>query len=152
MNGFFRNELLDIAGHKYHVIMQSGRIEAEAVARKLLREAQEKCRTTTTTSTTTTTTTSTTTTTTNPFTGCEQDLVLVSKNVKPKCAHFSKVFDFSTTTQPVYQDYMRLSEQLISQLYISPRHTRVAMITFSSPGKTHTQWNLNKFKTAEQAC
>jgi hypothetical protein len=61
------------------------------------------------------------------------------------------VFDFSTTTQPVYQDYKRLSKQMVSQLYVSPRHTRVSLVTFSSPGKTHTQWDLKKFKTAEQA-
>jgi len=62
----------------------------------------------------------------------------------------SKVFDFSTTTEPVYKDYIRLGEQLVSQLYVSPRHTRVALVTFSSPGKTHTHFDLKQYKTGEQ--
>lgn len=58
--------------------------------------------------------------------------------------------DFSSTTQPVYKDYAVLAERLIRQLYISPRHTRVALIIFSSVGKTHTKFDLKKFSTANE--
>ena len=58
--------------------------------------------------------------------------------------------DFSTTTSPVYRDYMAMGERLIRQLYISPRHTRVALVIFSSVGKTHTKFDLNRYQTADQ--
>jgi hypothetical protein len=57
--------------------------------------------------------------------------------------------DFSTTTSPIYRDYMAMAERLLRQLYISPRHTRVALITFSSVGKTHTRFDLNRFDNVE---
>lgn len=58
--------------------------------------------------------------------------------------------DFSSTTQPVYKDYAVLAERLIRKLYISPRHTRVALIIFSSVGKTHTKFDLKKYSTADE--
>jgi hypothetical protein len=57
--------------------------------------------------------------------------------------------DFSTTTSPVYRDYMAMGEKLLRQLYISPRHTRVALVIFSSVGKTHTKFDLNRFDNVE---
>lgn len=65
------------------------------------------------------------------FLGCEMDLVLV--------------IDLSTTTNPIYKNYIEMSEQLINRLLIGSRYTRVALITFSSVGKTHTHFNLNKY-------
>lgn len=44
---------------------------------------------------------------------------------------------------------MAMAERLLRQLYISPRHTRVALITFSSVGKTHTRFDLNRFDNVE---
>lgn len=58
--------------------------------------------------------------------------------------------DFSTTTHPVYKDYMRLAENLLSKLWVSPRHTRVALVIFSSPGKTHTEFDLKRYKSGEE--
>ncbi|KAE9554557.1 hypothetical protein FO519_002196 [Halicephalobus sp. NKZ332] len=66
---------------------------------------------------------------------CEQDLVLV--------------MDFSSTTHPVYKEYQKMSEQMLRQLYISPRHTRVALIIFSSVGKTHTKFDLDRYDNAD---
>ncbi|KAH7718223.1 Protein C18H7.1 [Aphelenchoides avenae] len=120
-----RRELLQISGHINRVILQTGRELASTIARRLLREAQEKCQTTTTTTTTTT----------NPFTGCEQDLVLV--------------MDFSTTTSRIYMQYEELAERLLRQLYISPRHTRVALVIFSSQRRTYTRFDLNHFDNAD---
>lgn len=57
--------------------------------------------------------------------------------------------DFSSTTQPVYKQYEILAEQLLRQLYISPRHTRVALIIFSSVGKTHTKFDLDRYDNAD---
>ncbi|KAH7707509.1 Protein C18H7.1 [Aphelenchoides avenae] len=105
-----RKELLEIAGHINHVVMQTGRELASTIARRLLREAQDKCR-------------------------CEQDLVLV--------------MDFSTTTSRVYKQYQILAERLLRQLYVSPRHTRVALVVFSSEKKTYTRFNLNDFDNAD---
>lgn len=65
----YRKELLVLGGEINHVILQSGRELAADITRKLLRQAQDKCRTTTTSTTTTTTSTTTTTTTTNPISG-----------------------------------------------------------------------------------
>uniref|UniRef100_A0A915DZJ5 VWFA domain-containing protein n=1 Tax=Ditylenchus dipsaci TaxID=166011 RepID=A0A915DZJ5_9BILA len=42
------------------------------------------------------------------------------------------------------------AERLLRQLYISPRHTRVAVVIFSSIGKTHTQFDLSRYKTVDQ--
>ena len=40
--------------------------------------------------------------------------------------------------------------RLLRALYISPRHTRVALVTFSSVGKTRTKFDLKRYKTADQ--
>ncbi|VDM21644.1 unnamed protein product [Wuchereria bancrofti] len=122
-----KNELLEITGNINHIILQSGRKLAADITRKLLRQAQEKCRTTTTTTTTTTATTTTT----NPISGCEQDVVLV--------------MDLSTTTNPVYRKYIEMAEELINRLLIGRRFSRIALITFSSVGKTRTQFNLDRY-------
>ncbi|EFO16780.1 hypothetical protein LOAG_11723, partial [Loa loa] len=126
-----KKELLQITGSINHVILQSGQELAADITRKLLRQAQEKCRTTTTTTTTTTTATTTTTTTTNPISGCEQDVVLV--------------MDLSTTTNPIYRKYIEMAEELVNSLVIGRRFSRIALITFSSVGKSRTQFNLDRY-------
>lgn len=67
--------------------------------------------------------------------GCELDLVLV--------------LDFSTTTQPIYQSYIALSQRLVGRLKIGPRYTRVALVVFSSVGGTYTSFNLNHYDNAD---
>ena len=54
------------------------------------------------------------------------------------------VMDLSSTTFPLYQHYKEMAEQLLNRLLIGPRYTRVALITFSSVGKTHTHFNLGR--------
>lgn len=44
---------------------------------------------------------------------------------------------------------MAMAEKMLRQLYISPRHTRVALVIFSSVGKTHTKFDLNRFDNVE---
>lgn len=123
-------ELMDITGNINHIVMHRGRDLATDITRRLLREAQDKCRTTTTSTTTTTTTT-----TTNPITGCEMDLVLV--------------IDFSTTTDPVYGFYKDLSKRLVQALKVSPRHTQVAVVTFATVGRTKVQFSLKKYENQQ---
>lgn len=57
--------------------------------------------------------------------------------------------DFSTTTQPIYQEYKKLAERLVRQLYVSPRHTRIALVTFSSVGGTYTVFDLKRYDNAD---
>jgi hypothetical protein len=58
------------------------------------------------------------------------------------------VIDFSTTTQPIYKKYIELSQRLVGKLKIGRRFTRVALIVFSTVGKTYTVFNLNAFDNA----
>ncbi|KAK0400083.1 hypothetical protein QR680_003346 [Steinernema hermaphroditum] len=111
-----RQELFEIAGDVNHVILQSGRELATDITKKLLRQAQEKCRTTT--------------------TSCELDLILV--------------MDFSTTTTPIYKEYISMAERLISRLKIGPHYTRVSLVVFSTVGKTHSVFDLKRYDTADE--
>lgn len=54
--------------------------------------------------------------------------------------------DLSTTTSPVYRKYIEMAEELTSKLLIGRRFTRIALITFSSVGKSRVQFNLDRLK------
>ncbi|VDO60148.1 unnamed protein product [Onchocerca flexuosa] len=53
--------------------------------------------------------------------------------------------DLSTTTNPVYRKYIEMAEELINRLLIGRRFSRVALVTFSSVGKTRAQFNLDRY-------
>ncbi|CAJ0583944.1 unnamed protein product, partial [Mesorhabditis spiculigera] len=67
--------------------------------------------------------------------GCELDLVLV--------------VDLSATTLAIYDFYKEQAKALVDKLYISPRHTRVAAVSFASVGKTQTEFSLRRYDTGD---
>ncbi|KJH51055.1 von Willebrand factor type A domain protein [Dictyocaulus viviparus] len=108
-NMHVRQELEDITGNPYHIVLHRGREHAADVARRLLRKAQVRC---------------------------EMDLVLV--------------FDFSTTTDPLIEYYKEMSKKLVQALRIGPHYTLVAAVTFATVGRTRTKFNLKRYKTQDE--
>ncbi|KAK0410563.1 hypothetical protein QR680_005197 [Steinernema hermaphroditum] len=92
-------------------------------------------------STTTTTpksTTTTTTTTPKPYTGkpgCQSDIVLL--------------LDLSGGVRDKRDVYVRLATELVKALKIGPFDTQVGVVRFSGPGRTESQFHLNKHAELE---
>ncbi len=59
------------------------------------------------------------------------------------------MIDFSSTTHPIYLEYLTMAEKLVSQLHIGAGYTFVAMVVFSNVGSTHTIFSLKQYQSQE---
>ncbi|TKR60877.1 hypothetical protein L596_028059 [Steinernema carpocapsae] len=86
-----------------------------------------------TSTTTTKKTTTTTTTTPKPFTGkpgCQSDVVIL--------------LDLSGGARDKHDNYLQFSSDLVKAFKIGPFDTQVAIVRYSGPGRTESQFHLNK--------
>ncbi|MCP9265419.1 hypothetical protein DINM_020707 [Dirofilaria immitis] len=127
-NAVDKSELLQITGNINHVILQSGRELAADITRKLLQKRKK-----------------------NVAQQQQQQQQRQQRQHLPQLQQIQfqqdvvLVMDLSTTTNPVYRKYIEMAEELINRLLIGRRFSRVALITFSSVGKTRAQFNLDRY-------